>query len=624
MPGPPSFAGAVAVVRRRAGRWIDLARLLPRAGTPLVAASLLVNTVLGLLPGGFMLAASVLLDRVAGGSGLTGEVYGWLAVVVGAFALQHTLTPFQPALTEAVSRRVDGHCIGRLLDVTLRRAPFGVLEDSAHEDLLADARAAFARTVPTPGEAAAALPLLYSRYLQLTFAVALVGYAAGPAGAVITACTALAIRFGVRGTLGRYAALWDSLAGNRRRTGYIRQLATGTGAAKEIRLLGLMPWLGARFGRDTMEHLRPLWAGSRRLQFWPFIALAAAGFAGGTAVFALLAHGTVQGRTDLLALGIGLQAALVTMRFGIAFPECDTQTQFGLVSFHALERLEALEESKPRPAAGTEPAPRPAHSIRFEDVAFSYRPDAPPVLNGLDLEIPVGSCTAIVGLNGAGKTTLVKLLARLYDPTSGRITVDGADLAAHSPESWQRRIAVVFQDFLRYELPAADNIGFGAPHLAADEALLLDAARRAGAGPVVGKLPDGLRTPLSRRYEGGHDLSGGQWQRIALARALFAVEGGASLLVLDEPTAQLDVRGEVAFFDEFLAEAGSRGITSLIISHRFSTVRHADRIVVVEHGRVLEQGDHDSLMRADGRYAELFRLQAQRFEDDNDTVGSRS
>lgn len=589
-----------------------------------MAASLLLNALLGLLPGVFVLAASVLLDRAVGGSGLSDEVYGWLGVVVGAFALQHVLAPFQPALTQAVARRVDRHCIARLLDVTLRRAPFGVLEDSAHEDLIADARAAFVRTVPAPGQAAAALPLLLARYLQLAFAVALVGYAAGPVGAAVTAVTALSIRFGVRGTLGRYAELWDSLAGHRRRTAYTRRLAIGTGAAKEIRLLGLMAWLSDRFDRDTMDGLLPLWVGSRRLQFWPFVALAVAGFAGGTAVFALLAHGAVQGHVDLFALGIGLQAALVTMRFGIAFPECDTQTQFGLESFHALERLEALEKSAPRPAAGTAPAPRPEHNIRFEGVGFSYSPHVPPVLDGLDLEIPVGACTAIVGLNGAGKTTLVKLLARLYEPTEGRITVDGADLAAHSPESWQRRIAIVFQDFLRYELPAGENIGLGAPHLMHDEAALLDAVHRAGAAPVLAKLPDGLRTPLSRRYPGGHDLSGGQWQRMALARALLAVAGGASLLVLDEPTAQLDARGEVAFYDEFLAGAGSRGITSVIISHRFSTVRHADQIVVVEHGRVIEQGDHDSLLRAGGRYAELFRLQAQRFEDDNETIGSSS
>ncbi|MFD0040527.1 ABC transporter ATP-binding protein [Streptomyces anulatus] len=622
-------ADVVAAAFGRAGRWIDIARLLPRAGTPAVVGSLLLNVVLGILPGTFIVATSVLLGEVPGlteaRSGLPAKAITVLLLVVGAFALQHFLAPFQTVLAEAVARRVDEHCIGRLFEVTLRRAPFSVLENPSHADLIADARAAFARAVPTPGEASAALPLLLARYCQLAAAVALVGYVLGPLAAAVAAVTSLAIRFGVRGTLGRYAALWDSLTRHRRRTGYVRELATGQLAAKEIRMLSLMPWLSARLRKETMAGLLPLWEGSRRLQFWPFVALAAVGFLGGTTVLGILAHRSSQGGVGLLDLGVGLQAVLITMRFGVAFPECDLQTQFGLSSFHALERLERVEEVAAhrrhlttRSTAAEAPAPEPERLITFEKVSFSYQQGAPAVLDGLDLDIPVGKCTAIVGLNGAGKTTLVKLLARLYEPTRGRILVDGTDLADYAPEAWQRRIAVIFQDYLRYELPARENIGFGAPHLLDDEEALLAAAESAGAGDILRSLPDGLRTPLSRHYSGGRDLSGGQWQRIALARALLAVRGGASVLVLDEPTAQLDVRGEVRFFDDFLATAGAGGVTSVIISHRFSTVRHADRIVVVEYGRVLEQGTHDSLMRADGRYAELFRLQAQRFHDEDE------
>ncbi|MFD5344588.1 ABC transporter ATP-binding protein [Streptomyces anulatus] len=619
-------ADVVAAVRGRAGRWIDIARLLPRAGTPAVVGSLLLNVALGILPGTFIVATSVLLGEVPGlaeaRSGLPATAFTVLFLVVGAFALQHFLAPFQAVLAEAVAHRVDEHCIGRLFEVTLRRAPFPVLEDPSHADLIADARAAFARKVPTPGEAAAALPLLLARYCQLATAVVLVGYVLGPLAAAVAAVTSLAIRFGVRGTLGRYAALWDSLTRHRRRTGYMSELATGQRAAKEIRMLSLMPWLGARLRKETMAGLLPLWEGSRRLQFWPFVALAAVGFLGGSTVLGLLASRTSQGGVGLLELGVGLQAVLITMRFGVAVPECDLQTQFGLNSFHALERLERVEEvagSRPhRTSASDAPAPEPERLITFEKVSFSYQEGAPTVLDGLDLDIPVGKCTAIVGLNGAGKTTLVKLLARLYEPTRGRILVDGADLADCAPEAWQRRIAVIFQDYLRYELPAGENIGLGAPHLLDDEQAVLAAAESAGAGDILRSLPEGLRTPLSRHYSGGRDLSGGQWQRIALARALLAVRGGASVLVLDEPTAQLDVRGEVRFFDDFLATAGAGGVTSVIISHRFSTVRHADRIVVVEYGRVLEQGTHDSLMRADGRYAELFRLQAQRFHDEDE------
>ncbi len=237
------------------------------------------------------------------------------------------------------------------------------------------------------------------------------------------------------------------------------------------------------------------------------------------------------------------------------------------------------------------------------------------VFSGLDLVLRAGRSTALVGINGAGKTTLVKLLARLHDPTSGRILVDGADLAQLRPAEWQRQVAVVFQDFAHYPLSFAENIGLGAPAHLSDVPGLTDAARRAGALDVLSGLPGGCDTVLSRSYDGGVELSGGQWQRVALARALFAVRHGAAILVLDEPTAWLDARGEADFFERFLDI--TEGTTTLIISHRFSTVRRADHICVLDEGRVLEEGDHSSLVAAGGRYARLFGLQAARFEDDS-------
>jgi ABC-type multidrug transport system fused ATPase/permease subunit len=242
-------------------------------------------------------------------------------------------------------------------------------------------------------------------------------------------------------------------------------------------------------------------------------------------------------------------------------------------------------------------------------VTFAY-PGGTPVLDHFDLTIPAGSSLAIVGQNGAGKTTIAKLLCRLYDPQSGAIEIDGVDVRSFDIASWRSRLAAVFQDFIRFELPLRDNV---APAGAPDEAIQA-ALERAGASGLAS-----LDTILARGYEGGTDLSGGQWQRVALARALCAVERGAGLVLLDEPTAQLDVRGEAAIFERILA--ATRRCTTILISHRFSTVRHADRICVLERGTVVELGTHDELMARGGRYRTMFDLQAQRFGAGEDEEG---
>jgi ABC-type multidrug transport system fused ATPase/permease subunit len=232
------------------------------------------------------------------------------------------------------------------------------------------------------------------------------------------------------------------------------------------------------------------------------------------------------------------------------------------------------------------------------------------VLDGFDISIPAGSSLAIVGPNGAGKTTLAKLLCRLYDPQSGSIEVDGVDLRELDLEAWRSRVTAVFQDFIRFELPLRDNV---APRGAPD-AVIRAALEEAGAAGLAD-----LDTILARGYENGTDLSGGQWQRVALARALCAIKLGAGLVLLDEPTAQLDVRGEAEIFDRILA--ATRHSTTILISHRFSTVRHADRICVLEHGRVVELGSHAELMALRGRYHTMFELQAQRFFATEDEEG---
>jgi ABC-type multidrug transport system fused ATPase/permease subunit len=317
-------------------------------------------------------------------------------------------------------------------------------------------------------------------------------------------------------------------------------------------------------------------------------------------VFWLLASAAVANRISLGEAVMYVQSATgVSM---IAFGGFSWALDGSAAPVAAVLRLESAMRlagalrSGNRPASGT-----PARDIRLRDVTFAY-PGGAPVLEHFDLTIPAGSSLAIVGQNGAGKTTIAKLLCRLYDPQSGGIEIDGVDIRDFDLPSWRSRVAAVFQDFIRLELPLRDNV---APAGAPDDVIRTSLAS-AGASNLAA-----LDTVLARGYDGGTDLSGGQWQRIALARALASVTLGAGVVLLDEPTAQLDVRGEAEIFDRLLA--ATRHCTTILISHRFSTVRHADRICVLEHGRVMELGTHEELMALGGRYRTMFDLQAQRF-----------
>ncbi|MGW4695009.1 ABC transporter ATP-binding protein [Kitasatospora cineracea] len=642
-------------LRRRVRHRLAAARLLRLLHPALLAGASALHLAVGLLPIGFIAATSHLIAALpaarTGGGGPTAA----LLIAAAAFVLQQALAPFQALAGELVARRVDGVRIADLMACALDGLDSADLEEQDVLDLLAEARGGFDRLSPTPGEAAAGTLALLARYAQLLGAATVVGIALGWLPALLVTAAALVIRAGQRGALSRFGAARATMTGRRRRLAYLRKAATGTGIAKEARMLGLVPWLRERHTAEARRYLEPLWATRRRLLFRPFLGLAAVGLLGGGAALTLLARGGAAHTLTLLQLSAALQAVLVPMRFGVFFPESDMQTLYGLTAEDALRTLEqrpatealpadaAPADAAPAKAAPAEAAPAEAApaggapadaapaetvpasgapaetvpaagTIRLEDVSFRYRPDGPDVLHHLDLELPPGRSTAVVGLNGAGKTTVVRLLARLREPTAGRITVGGTDLARRPVADWHRRIAVIFQDFARYELTAAENIALGRPALLTDRPALRSAADRAGVLDVLDALPNGLDTVLSSHYRGGSDLSGGQWQRVALARAMLALADGASLLVLDEPTAQLDVRAEAAFFERFLEI--TRGVTSVIIAHRFSSVRRADHIVVLADGRVAESGTHDELLALDGEYARLFRAQAERFTAD--------
>jgi ATP-binding cassette subfamily B protein len=260
-----------------------------------------------------------------------------------------------------------------------------------------------------------------------------------------------------------------------------------------------------------------------------------------------------------------------------------------------------------------EPWPAPVATIFCEDLRFRYGGAADEVLHGLNLAIPAGQSLAIVGLNGAGKTTLARLIAGLDAPGGGCVRVGETPVEDANRRSWQRQVAAVFQDFGRYELTVRDNVAFGSLAQADDEEGLRAVTRQAGLLQFIEELPNGWDTIMSSGYPGGVDASGGQWQRIAIARALFGLRHGARLLIMDEPAASLDARAEAQLYETF--HELTAGATTIAISHRFATVRKAERVVVLDQGRIIEDGAHEDLITAGGRYAELFRLQAKRFEE---------
>ncbi len=388
---------------------------------------------------------------------------------------------------------------------------------------------------------------------------------------------------------------------------YLETLLAREDHAKEVKLFGVGPLFLQRY-RDIFHKLyredRDL---TIRRDSWGFL-------------LGLVATATLYGAYAWVALAtIAARITLGQMTmYVMLFRQGQSAVSASLAAIGGMYEdnlylatlYEYLETPVGSPKGAAVRGPDPADGIRFEHVGFAYPGSERPVLTDVNLHIRPGESLALVGENGSGKTTLIKLLTRLYRPTSGRITLDGMDLGDWEETALLQRIGVIFQDFVRYQLIVGENIGAGDVRHLEDEARWHEAASKGMAEPVIEGLPQGYQTPLGKWFNQGRDLSGGEWQKIALSRAFMRTE--ADILVLDEPTAAMDAAAEATVYEHF--RTLTKGKSAILISHRFSTVRMADQIVVLQEGRIIERGSHEALIRANGPYARLFELQARGYQ----------
>lgn len=587
---------------RLAGRQeLRLAAALWRADRPMAVGWWGLLTARGLLPAGFAVATGVLVAAVERGSGLGAPL---LAVAV-VFILMQVLGPLHTALSANLGDRTAARLYDEMTGACVAVPGIGHLEDPV---LAADLQMArdFDRGMTGP-------PLSISMDFiagGLVLMVAGIAQAGVLFGFAWWAPPVLAVGWLATHWLLRESAIWrdrntEEVRLAQREADYAYRLAVDPPAAKELRIFGLPDWVLDRFLASRRRLHRLQYEATRMRERSLLLSLAVVLAANGL-VFWMLGAAALDGRLALGSLITDATAAAGTSM--IAFGGLNWALDGAAAPVAAVGRLAAAMGRAGTVASGRRPAmSMPARQVSFKDVTFAY-PAARehPVLRGLSLEIPAGSSLAIVGQNGAGKTTLAKLLCRLYDPQSGAIEVDGVDLRDLDLAAWRRQVTAVFQDFTRFELTLRENVVPSSSGGTALDDIVTAALAEAGAAGLAD-----LGTVLAKGYTGGTELSGGQWQRVALARALAAVRLGAGLVLLDEPTAQLDVRGETEIFERILA--ATRSCTTILISHRFNTVRHVDRIAVVADGTVAELGSHDELMALRGRYWRMFSLQAERF-----------
>jgi len=611
---------AVALSPRRVVRspqYLAL-RMLPGISRPLSALAL-VGVIVGiLLPIAMTLALGALIGSVPAtvkaGPGSPEMHLTWVAfsVMAALYVAQQTVLPLLDLCTAQLSRRFAQRLQQRAMTCIAGAPGTGHLEDPDTRDEIE--RATGRAGGWPPGPVISVMAQVWTMRLGALGSTVLIWryhwWLAVPVLVVPLAGLSFWRRFYVRSTDAHYGSNQEI-----RKGAYANNLLMTRGTAAEVRVFQLSSHLLGRsdqIWKQAMVGVFAAWSSDRRAVATVVLGqnLLTLG------ALSLVAYDGARGAIPLGQVSVLLSSILAVSAIG-AVNDHDHQIAMRLASVPALLGLEKQLGAQCPPGEAPVPAAAPAQQISFEGVSFTYPGRTKPVFQKLDLVLQAGRSTAIVGVNGAGKTTLVKLLARMREPDAGVITVDGQDLRSLDPAMWQRRLAAIFQGFVRYELSVYDNIALGAPERQGDVEGVHGAAARAGILPAIEALPQGWDTPLSRQFEFGSDLSGGQWQRLALARALFATAGrsagAAGVLILDEPTANLDVRTEADLYDRFLDL--TEGLTTVVISHRFSTVRRADHIVVLDEGRVTEQGTHAELVLAGGRYAELFALQAERYVD---------
>ncbi|GIE99242.1 ABC transporter ATP-binding protein [Paractinoplanes rishiriensis] len=585
--------------RRALAERIALLKRLRCVGTGLLAGLILSTLVAGLVPA----ATAVTFGALVGG--VAGPAMTLLLAYLTVVLLGHVLTTVREPLAYLARMRIDGAHRAEVARLAATSTTIGGLEGAGVQALIRQARAdpeSFMDGTPGPGTLAQ---------------VDILGRLTGIAGAAVVLAAfrwwlapllavAAAGLQGLAQLEGRnWRRVWTGVLVPSQRADVWSEALVSPGEGKDLRIFGAAGWAVEQSQGYLRSAFDPMWPVGRRILVRQlceipllFVPLA-------------IAYLAVAGGGVPVATAAAVFAAAMSIYPADAHQAHQTINALTCVRAYDQLRAELTSAATTDPAVAEPPAGVPR--IRFDDVSFGYPGTGRTVLDRLDLEIRPGELLGIVGLNGAGKSTLIKLLARLYEPTAGRITADGTDLAAIGAEAWRQRISIVFQDFVRYHLSAADNVALGNAAVPRDDAALAAAARDAGLTDVLARLPDGWQTPLARARTGGVDLSGGQWQQVVLARALYAVRTGARVLVLDEPTAHLDVRTEFAVFERLAAHRGDA--TVVLISHRLSTVRQADRIVLLGDGRIAESGSHDELMARRGRYAEMFTTQAQRFQE---------